>query len=188
VSNIFLRKKKDGTYRMILNLKEYNKSIEKHHFKMDTLLSAINLVRQNCYMASVDLRDAYYTIPISKDYQQYLRFLWEGKLYQYTCLPNGLSSAPRYFTKILKPVYSNLRTQGESIEECRKNIEHTVNLFEKLGFIIHNEKSLLEPVQQITFLIFVSNCVTMMVSLTLEKVEKVQAVCDNLAHTGEAHT
>jgi len=32
---------------------------------MDTFLSAVKLVKQNCYIASVDLRDAYYTVPIS---------------------------------------------------------------------------------------------------------------------------
>ena len=100
LSSIFVRKKKDDSYRMILNLKDLNYSIEKKHFKMDTFLSAVNLVKQNCYMASVDLRDAYYTIPISTEFRKYLRFEWQGKLYQYTCLPNGLSSAPRYFRKI----------------------------------------------------------------------------------------
>lgn len=37
ISTIFVRKKKSGQYRMILNLKGLNKHIEKHHFKMDTL-------------------------------------------------------------------------------------------------------------------------------------------------------
>ena len=84
ISSIFVRKKKDNTYRMILNLKDLNYNIEKKHFKMDTFLSAVNLVKQNCYMASVDLRDAYYTIPISTKYRKYLIFEWQGKLYQYT--------------------------------------------------------------------------------------------------------
>jgi hypothetical protein len=36
ISNIFARPKKDGTYRVILNLKVLNSEIEKHHFKMET--------------------------------------------------------------------------------------------------------------------------------------------------------
>lgn len=35
VSNIFGRLKKDGTTRVILNLKEFNKQIDKIHFKME---------------------------------------------------------------------------------------------------------------------------------------------------------
>ena len=38
---IFIFPKKDGTYRLILNLKNLNDHVEYHHFKMDTLQSAI---------------------------------------------------------------------------------------------------------------------------------------------------
>ena len=46
ISTIFLREKKDKTYRMVLNLKEFNKSVQYHHFKMESLLSAIRLMRK----------------------------------------------------------------------------------------------------------------------------------------------
>ena len=52
------------------NLKDLNDSTEKKTFKMDTFLSALNLVKQNCYMASVDLRDAYSAIPISAEFRK----------------------------------------------------------------------------------------------------------------------
>ena len=101
-STIFVRKKKQRP----------KPHIEKHHFEMDTLLSAVRLMTPNCFMASVDLKDAYYAVPIAEEHLQYHRFYWQGRLYQYTCKPNGLSSAPRYFTKLLKPVYSTLRQKG----------------------------------------------------------------------------
>ena len=59
ISTIFLRPKSDGTYRMILNLKEVNKSVEHHHFKMDTLDTVTKMIKPGCYMASVELKDAY---------------------------------------------------------------------------------------------------------------------------------
>ena len=43
ISNIFVRKKKSGKYRMIL-LKALNKHIEYHHFKMD-ILQAVAIFR-----------------------------------------------------------------------------------------------------------------------------------------------
>lgn len=112
ISTISIRPKKDGTYRLILNLKSLNDHLEYHHFKMDTLQSAIRLMKQNCYMAPVDLRDAYYSVPIDKEYQKFLRFSWKGKLFQFTCLPNGLSCAPRLFTKILSLSMPPLRRRG----------------------------------------------------------------------------
>ena len=64
LSNVFLRPKKDRTHRLILNLKRFNESVCHYHFKMDSLSTITKLVTQNCYMASVDMKDAYYSIPI----------------------------------------------------------------------------------------------------------------------------
>ena len=92
VSNIFSVPKKDGTHRVILNLKDFNEHVSYHHFKMDSLNTIVKLVDKNCFMASIDLKDTYYSIPIRKEDRKYLRFFWNGNFYQFTCLPNGLSS------------------------------------------------------------------------------------------------
>ena len=57
LSTIFVRPKKDGSYRMILNLKPLNEFVSYHHFKMDTIQTALKLMRPGCFMASVDLKD-----------------------------------------------------------------------------------------------------------------------------------
>ena len=115
ILNTLIRPKKDGAFRMILNLKPLNKFVDYHHFKMDTFRTALKLIRPGCFMASVDLKDAYYATPIAEeDRKLRLMLQWKGKYYQFTCLPNGLSSAPRIFTKILKPVYARLRSIGHT--------------------------------------------------------------------------
>ena len=48
ISSIFLPLKKDGTFRLILNLKPLNQSVTYHHFKMENLMSAIRLMTPNC--------------------------------------------------------------------------------------------------------------------------------------------
>ena len=168
ISTTFVRKKKSGKYRMILNLKGLNKHIEKHNFKMDTVWSAVRLMTPNYFMASIDLKDAYYVVPIAEEHRKYLRVYWQGSLYQYTCMPNGLSSAPRCFTKLLKPVYSTLRQhghlnvgyiddsylQGSDTKECLLNISDAQTLFTDFGFVINVDKCFI-PAQQINFLGFV---------------------------------
>ena len=195
ISNIFVRPKKDGSYRMILNLKPLNEFVDYHHFKMDTFQTALKLIQPGCFMASVDLKDAYYSIPLHPEHRKYLMFEWEGQYYQFTCLPNGLSSSPRVFTKILKPVYSHLRSIGHicmghiddsllvahSLGSCLKNIYETVNLFTLLGFTIHPVKSVLEPTQTIQFLGFVIDSVAMTVKLPPSKAAKVKSACQNVS-------
>ena len=112
LSTIFLTPKKDGSFRLILNLKELNEYVQYHHFKMDTVNTSFTLLFRNCYLASVDLRDAYYSVPVAKQHQKYLKFSWNGNLYQFTAMPNGLACAPRYFTKLMKPVFATLRQKG----------------------------------------------------------------------------
>ena len=102
VSTIFLRKKKNGSYRLILNLKGLNASIEYQHFKMESRTCAIQLMKKNCYMASIDLTDAYYTVPVAVEHRKYLRFFWRNRLFQYTCLPNGLASETKILYKTIE--------------------------------------------------------------------------------------
>ena len=51
--------------RLLLNLKQFNEDfVEKVHFKMESLQSVITAVRKNCCFSSVDIAEAFYTIPV----------------------------------------------------------------------------------------------------------------------------
>ena len=45
ISSIFLRPKPDGSHRVTLNLKQFNEFVEYYHFKMDTLETAIRMMK-----------------------------------------------------------------------------------------------------------------------------------------------
>ena len=191
ISPIFTRPKKDGSHRIILNLKSLNKHITHHHFKMDTVLTAVRLMKPGCFMASIDLKDAYYSVSIHSDFQKYLKFSWRGQLYKFVCFPNGLAPCPRQFTKLLKPVFSSLRKLGhisvvhiddtwltsEDYNSCVNNIAETITLLDRLGFVIHPEKSILIPTQEITFLGFIFNSANMTLKLTPERALKLKTAC-----------
>ena len=63
--------------------------------------------------------------------------------------------------------------QGDTKEECFQTIEATVSLLEILSFAIHKRKSILNPTQEIEFLGFVFNSLTMTVSITNGKTEAI---------------
>lgn len=58
--------KKEGSFRFILTLKKLNEFIEDQHFKIEDIKTALKLVTLSFFMASIDLRDAYYSIPMHK--------------------------------------------------------------------------------------------------------------------------
>ena len=98
-------------------------------------------------------------------YIKYLKFEKQGKLYCFTCLPNGLSTASQIFTKLLKPTFSALRKightngayiedsllQSETYEGCKHKIQDTMDLVDSVGLTIHPEKSIIIPTQCVEF-------------------------------------
>ena len=64
------------------------------HFKMEGIHT----------LKKIDLKDTYFSVPISQKHRKFLCFQFKENLYQFNCLPFGLASAPRVFTKTLKPI------------------------------------------------------------------------------------
>ena len=197
LSNIFIRPKSDGSYRLILNLSHLNDHIDKKHFKMETLRSALQLVKKNCFFAKLDFKDAYYSISIKESDRKFLRFIWNGNTYQFTCLPNGLSSAPRIFTKVMKPVFSTLRHEGhtncayiddallsgDTFQNCSENVDRTTTLVDGLGLTVHPNKSIFVPSQCIEFVGFMIDSVKMTVVLTERKTQDIIKQCSFILQT-----
>ena len=63
-------------------------------------------------MIKVNLKDAYFMVPIAPHHRPLLRFQWQGNIYQFDCLTFGLPSAPWVFTKTTRPVVATLRLIG----------------------------------------------------------------------------
>ena len=191
LSPIFVTPKRDGSYILIFNFKNCDQAVLYRHFKMDTLNSVISLISPGAYFASLDLKHAYYTIPVALEQRTFLKFLWLGNLYEFNALPMGLSSSPRIFTKVMKPPLAYLRQkectvsgyiddffiQGNDSRECYSSLEEAVLLFLQLGFHVHPEKSVLLPSQSLTFLGFNLNSVSMTVTLTREKRDQLESLC-----------
>ena len=190
LSTIFTVTKKSGGLRPIINLKNLNKFVNYEHFKMERFSLIRDLIIQNDFLTTIDLKDAYFSVPIDTSQHGYLSFSWDGKFYCFQCLPFGLSSAPRIFTKIMKPVIASIRERGiramiylddililsRSKEESLDNTSFVINLLESLGFTINYIKSCLIPQTTISFLGFIVNSMTMTISVPHEKIERFQSL------------
>ena len=153
---------------------------------MESLKQAIHMVRPGAYLASIDIKDAFYSVPIHPSQKKYLKFMWKATPYQFEAMPNGYLDAMRIFAKLLKPVFHTLRKMGyvsiiyvddtllygDTYEECLKNVLATLEILQDLGFVIHATKSVLIPTQRITFLGFIFDTLAMTITLTKEKKNK----------------
>lgn len=169
-STLFLIKKPDGSFRTIINLKPLNKHLYCPSFKMETLKSTVNLLSPGCFMASIDLKDAYYHVPIHPDYQQFLRVAVQvGSQvfhFQYQALPFGINIAPRVFTKLVAEMAAHIREDssffvpylddflliGDSASLVQAQLSRTLTILKTLGWQVNWEKSSLIPSQIKQFL------------------------------------
>ena len=171
---------------MILDLMNLNKLVEYQHFKMFNLNTAVDLLTRGCFMASVDLTDAYYVVHIAGKNT----FLKVEGTFEYQVLPNGSSPSPRLFTKLLKSIYAKMGelghicfpyiddsfVMGTSKAECLETVSLLITMLKDLGFSINMDKSQLCPNTLLTFLGFELNSVDMLVSLTQEKKDKLRSL------------
>ena len=117
-------------------------------------------------MASIDLTDPYFHVPIHQKFQKYLRFHVQGQAYQFRALPFGIATAPLEFTRVVKEVKFIALSQGVRIHQylddwlvrakdpdsCARDVQKLIMLVGKLGWIVNFKKSELNPTQDLEFL------------------------------------
>ena len=81
-------------------------------FKMETLAFIRNSTRPMHWRVSLDLEDALFHVPIHPNFRKYLRFAFQGQVYQFWAMPFGLAISQRVFTKLMAAVGAHLRVHG----------------------------------------------------------------------------
>ena len=109
-------------------------------------------------------------------------------------MPNGLACSPRYFTKILKPIYAKMGLEGcetfpylddsfvisDSKRHCAEALNTLCTTLHKLGFVVHTGKSVLEPTKKLKFLGFMLDSESMTVTLTDDKCSKFTRLAEDI--------
>ena len=115
-------------------------------------------------------------------------------MYEFACLPFGLASAPRVFTKLMKPVVGLLRQLGirliiylddmlimaRSRDIALQHASTALDLLQGLGFMINYLKSVLVPSTKMEFLGFVVDSLTLSLALPRDKIRNVRKECQAL--------
>ena len=163
-------------------------------FKMESLQTLKYVMKERDYMCKIDLKDAYFVVPLDKSCHHLARLLWEGEIYEFLCLCLGLGPVPRVITKILKvpisffcPLNSriliyleDMLLMSESIEKLLVARDTVIFLLQNLGFVKTLKRSFMEPVQTIEYLGIVINSIRMTLSLTEEKLKEILQECKTI--------
>ena len=188
-SKYFLVKKKGGGMRPILDLRSLNKYLKRFRFKMLTNAALLRMMRRGDWYATIDLKDAFFHIPIYPPHRKFLRFGFEGRVYEFTVLPFGMSLSPRVFVKCTQAAIAPLRSRGVRIAtyiddwaifgDSRQQAERHVNLvvshLTSLGFTVNYEKSVLSPTRTINFLGMTLDSTSFTARLSEDRVNSIMA-------------
>ncbi len=158
--------KKSSGLRPILGLCILNWAFHKPPFKMLTQKRIFGCIRPQDWSAAVELKDPYFHVSIFPCHRSVLRFMFEGRAYQYMVLPFGLSLSPSVFTKVAEAALVPLTEQGvrilnylddwliltQSLDQLCEHRDLVLSHLSQLGLRVNWEKSKLSPMQKISFL------------------------------------
>ena len=174
VTSFFLVQKKpdpenpQGSSRPSTNLKPVNCFIHLTYFSLPTLRQILPYLKKGYYDCKLDLKPAYFHMPIAKRDAPWLAFRHRGRVFRWDCLPFGLNIAPREWQRMMLPVVSHLRRKGvllsvylddfliiaPMIEDCALHTQWLADHLCRLGVQIHIAKSVLTPSRVLVFLGF----------------------------------
>ena len=190
-SCLFLVEKVTGGWRPVIDLTHLNGFVRQTPFKVETVASVLLSVREGDFLASIDLKDVYFQIPVHQSLRKLLRFLSEGTVYQFKARCFGLSTAPQVFTKVFAAVSAWAHSHGirllwylddwlvlaSSEVEAKKNVQDLLLLCRSLGIVI-NEKSDLIPSQTANYLGMTIDTGAANIFPSLARVEKFLSVAE----------
>ena len=165
-SRLFLVPKKDGGWRPVIDLSQLNRFLKIPHFHMETTSGIMKALRPREWAVTLDLKDAYLHVPMSRASRKYLRFAFADKVYQFRALPFGLATAPLVFTKVAQAVVAHVHKRGIRMHAylddwllraatrklLLRNRDFLIDLCERLGLVLNFPKSNLTPSQVFIFL------------------------------------
>lgn len=192
---LFTVPKATGGFRPVLDLSPLNKFLRHIHFKMDTPTLVRHAIRPNDWSVSVDLRDAFFHVPINQRDRKWLRFQWRTVTYQFQVLPFGLNQSPWAFTRMVREVVRWARLQGirmtsymddwlvlaQTPTECSLHLGVLVEQSTRLGFRVHPDKSDFTPSQRFQYLGILFDTVSWTVQPAQKRRDSFQRLLDTLS-------
>ena len=148
--------KKNGKFRLILDLRHVNSYLHVPKFKFESLLDLGQLLSPGAHLMSIDLQDGYWQLQMAEEAFEFLGFEWQGDYYVFKVLPFGLATAPWAFSKVMREVCEVLRRRGirmlnyldDFLFTCSPNLAlaereqaFILAVFTAAGLTINREKS-----------------------------------------------
>lgn len=152
-SPIVLVKKKDGRYRFCVDFRKLNKVSQSDAYPIPWVSHTLDKLRDAQYLTTLDIRSAYWTIPMAESSKQYTAFTVPGRgLYQFRRMPFGLHGAPATWQRFIETAIgadleNHVFTYLDDIVICTQTFEQHIEVLREVlkrlmnaGLTLNREK------------------------------------------------
>ena len=176
--------------RVCLDLsRNYNDLVKKRKFRMLALETAVRWSEKDCFYGKLDLSSCFLSFPLSPDTARDMAFELEGKFYQFSSMPFGLTSAPRIASMLLDVVSAKLHEAGvrhvrylddflfigATEASCLASMSLAAKVIKDFGLVTNPDK-VEGPSQRLDFLGLVLDSTSQTTGITLERRREIEAL------------
>ena len=190
VNDIFIVPKPHSSkFRPIIDQRFANSFTKKVHFKMESIKDVKDILQPGDLMIRIDFKDAFLHLFYRYTFRKFGAFWWRRQLWMFRSMMFGHTHAPRWWTKVMKPVVTHLRRLGircviyiddlicflgNNLEIARKTTGLIIQALVALGITVNFEKSVTRPVHRLDFLGFIIDSRKMKIFADREKMKRVK--------------
>lgn len=114
-SPICLVKKKDDSYRFCVDYRQLNAVTRKDAYPLPLISSILDRLRDAKYLSSLDIKSAYWQVPIAESSRDYTAFTVPNGLYRFRVMPFGLTNAPATWQRLIDSVLCGVDLKSSSV-------------------------------------------------------------------------
>jgi hypothetical protein len=109
VSNLLVTKKKDGSLRILLDVRLLNNATIRKATILVSLIEIFAHATNKKYITTIDVSNAFFQIPIKEEHQPYTAFYSDahGMRYCFQRAPQGLKNSPLYLILLMDKMFAS---------------------------------------------------------------------------------
>lgn len=155
-SPAFLQEKPDKkSHRLLVNYRECNKHIIFDSHPLPTIDNAFQFLSNSCFFSTVDLKSAYYQLPISQASRNVTAFCVPTGCYEFTRVPQGICIGSQALSRAMNEVLGDYKFDfvynflddliifSQDYETHVKHIKLVLDRLRQYGFTVNPNKIVL---------------------------------------------